>query len=129
MSSNSSVESNEAIHKAWVDAGQAHVFAHLKELSESERASLFAQLKTINPALVTKQLAAARAVTPQEMSVKPYTSGKADEHVQLHWKLGLKAIGEGKVAALLLAGGQGTRLKTKSPKVALSDDVGYSGVE
>lgn len=101
----------------WTAAGQGHVFAHVDELSASEKEALFKQLKSVKPALVVKQLEQSRATPSAELAVKPFLAGKSDEHSAMHWKVGLQGVADGKCAALLLAGGQGTRLKTKSPKV------------
>jgi len=101
------------------------VLKHISELSETEKQALYDQLSTIEldkippitdlEALLKQQEADAanQKITPLIDRVAYSSDAALVEKVR---PLGLQAIQEGKVAALVLAGGQGTRLGFDHPK-------------
>lgn len=106
------------LHDRFVAAGQGHVFDYGDELSEKEKTALFQQLDSFPVESLPGFLQAARmdlsatagTITP---FVVPKTSSAPCTMIQ---QIGLDAIREGHVAALVLAGGQGTRLGYDGPK-------------
>ena len=97
--------------------GQLHVLKYYEELSEEERASLLGQVEATDfsilqyihhrdEALEIKEIAPIEAMELEEVE-------KRREEFR---KIGLDAIRQGKVAAVLLAGGMGTRLGSDDPK-------------
>jgi UDP-N-acetylglucosamine/UDP-N-acetylgalactosamine diphosphorylase len=107
---------------------QEHVFNFWALLSAHEQAALYRQLETLDPARVT---------SIAEMVLQPSTDPKSPVGTELEpipaeysastldaspevlktWRdAGLKAIAQGSVAVLLMAGGQGTRLGSSAPK-------------
>lgn len=94
--------------------GQTHIRAHIDSLSETEQLTLLRQLDTLdysvlNPETVHAQrgeFAPLRAVTLDEIEA---------QRAQFT-EIGFRAIREGKVGAVLLAGGQGSRLGYEHPK-------------
>ncbi len=103
------------------DAKQSHVFKFFDSLTEAEQANLITQLEAIDveKVLRTYQLTI-QAKDKNGGSLQPLPVVKlwnAPKKQQDEWeKRGLSLIQEGKVAFLLLAGGQGTRLGTSDPK-------------
>jgi UDP-N-acetylglucosamine/UDP-N-acetylgalactosamine diphosphorylase len=98
---------------------QEHVLAFWKKLGKKERAALLEQIATIDPASVDRCRAALKtgAETPDS------SKGKAPKVARLKGAAYQKAVaaGEaelraGRVAALLVAGGQGSRLGYDGPK-------------
>lgn len=112
---------------AYESAGQSHVFNFWSSLSPEEQASLLSQLASIDPArvndiysLAVKQDGASPssafdeiAPPPPELVDTPVGNIEAEQA----WReTGLRAIKQGKVGVILLAGGQGTRLGSTDPK-------------
>eukprot|EP01117_Protostelium_nocturnum_P015320 TRINITY_DN5929_c0_g1_i4.p1 TRINITY_DN5929_c0_g1~~TRINITY_DN5929_c0_g1_i4.p1 ORF type:complete len:478 (+),score=103.06 TRINITY_DN5929_c0_g1_i4:189-1622(+) len=117
--------SREEIKKKVKEAGQSHLFQHEKKLSPQELESLYQDLSTIDFNYANKIYAKTaeesrkvlRMSTTMERIPSSHINKKGDEKQREKWfKLGIEKISEGKVATLLLAGGQGTRLGTKDPK-------------
>lgn len=117
-------------------AGQGHVFAYIDTLTPSDKSSFIAQLASLDPDRVntffTKAIAAdneaknasaeAIAPLPHDVLESLVPSGDAATDAEIarraeeHRAKGLAAIADGKVAVLLMAGGQGTRLGSADPK-------------
>lgn len=91
------------------NAGQSHLIRYLELLSENERETLLTALGSVD----FDYLARANAEDQRTYALSPievYTSEAAKrEKIELE-ALGYSKIGQGKVAALLLCGGDGTRL-------------------
>lgn len=96
--------------------GQEHLVRFWDVLSEEERGILSDQIDAVNWGFLdsfhSKKDAKEGAIEPiSAMTLKEITANKAK-----YLETGLQAIREGKVCALLLAGGQGTRLGYDHPK-------------
>ena len=128
-------------------AGQAHVFKHYDGLSSEEKTLLLDQLESIevkNIATILKSALneekANANVQAVSGNIKPFsgeigksaeildsTNESGDTNNKKLTDLGLGAIRQNKVAAVLLAGGQGSRLGFDGPKgmysIGLSSDA------
>jgi UDP-N-acetylglucosamine/UDP-N-acetylgalactosamine diphosphorylase len=106
------------------EAEQGHVFRFFDELTAEEQATLLAQLKSIDLKLLRKLIEThvADAEATQAPSVAPAPvvplastpSQRRDETESR--KAGEEALKAGRVAALVVAGGQATRLGYDAPK-------------
>ena len=99
--------------------GQSHVLAYWSKLGKKERAALLEQIATIDPKSVKRCQAALTAGA----EVPDSSKGKAPKVAELTGKkrasavaAGEKELRAGRVAALLVAGGQGSRLGYEGPK-------------
>lgn len=111
--------------KRYEDAGQEHLLHFWPTLSPAERESLVDQLKTLDVERVNrvyKTATASAAVDTLSEPIKPLPASAVDTTIdapekEAKWReVGLKAVAEGKVGVLLMAGGQGTRLGSSDPK-------------
>ncbi|KAM7530301.1 hypothetical protein LguiB_033711 [Lonicera macranthoides] len=124
------VESNaissppQALLERLKDYGQEDAFALWDELSPEERDLLVRDIegvdlpridRIIRCSLQSHGLPAAAIETVPESSVSTVEERTLEER-ERWWKMGIKAISEGKLAVLLLSGGQGTRLGSSDPK-------------
>ena len=99
--------------------GQEHVLAYWKTLGRKEREALLAQVETLEP----KSLAQCAAALKAGADIPDSSKGKAPKVAVLKGRklaeavaAGERELKAGKVAALLVAGGQGSRLGYDGPK-------------
>eukprot|EP01084_Bolivina_argentea_P223653 378372_1 len=124
------------LRKAYEDAGQGHVFqfADAMKCTESETAELVAQLRSVDLPRLNDLLRSGVLleddVHDAAYSLSPNTAGQPGEDslaplpcitpssavCNNHRELGISAIKSGHVAAVTMAGGQGTRLGSTGPK-------------
>ena len=98
-------------------AGQEHALQYWDELTKEEREALLSQIGALDFSMIhyvkdRDELPARGKITPlgaMELS-------EIEEKKEHFKELGLAAIRQGKVAAVLLAGGMGTRLGSDNPK-------------
>lgn len=97
--------------------GQLHVLKYYDDLSGYEKEALMEQiantdLEVLGQCQHKEQLNPRGKITPIDVMQLPEIEKKRDEYT----KIGLNAIRAGKVGAVLLAGGMGTRLGSDAPK-------------
>ncbi|XP_077253437.1 UDP-N-acetylglucosamine diphosphorylase 1-like [Tasmannia lanceolata] len=106
------------------DYGQEDAFALWDELSPEERELLIRDIEAldlprvdriIRCSLRSQELPKAAIEPVPDASISTFEDRTPEERGRW-WKMGLKAISEGKLAVLLLSGGQGTRLGSSDPK-------------
>lgn len=114
----------QALLERLKDYGQEDAFALWDELSADERSFLVKDIESldlpridriIRCSLQSHSLPAA-AIEPVPESTVSTLEERTLEERERWWKMGLKAISDGKLAVLLLSGGQGTRLGSSDPK-------------
>lgn len=107
----------ESITKKLSEYGQEHVLRYFDELSESQKADLLSQIESTYMSILSAvgapdALNAKGKISPLKcMELSEIEAGK-----ETYTKTGLDAIKAGKVGAVLLAGGMGTRLGSDNPK-------------
>ena len=118
----------ENLRRDLKENNQEHLLSYWDSLNEDKKQSFFCDLRSINFAEVKRDFQRATDEAndkeKKDEKLEPVPSeylgsviGKANTgKVNIWQKKGLAAIGEGKVAVLLLAGGQGTRLGVSYPK-------------
>jgi UDP-N-acetylglucosamine/UDP-N-acetylgalactosamine diphosphorylase len=119
-------ENVEAQKARYAKASQGQVHTFYDSLTESEQKVLYQQLEGFDPEYINQ--ITERALNPPKSDGKPAVveplpesanasvldSSKADQ--DKWYQHGLELISQNKVAVVLLAGGQGTRLGSKAPK-------------
>ncbi|GFI23358.1 putative uridylyltransferase [Lachnospiraceae bacterium] len=97
--------------------GQEHIFEAYKKLDEVGKEKLAAQVEKIDWSIVA--MAKQEEVAQERGALVPLSALEVSEinkNKVRYEELGLEAIRAGKVGAVLLAGGQGTRLGSDGPK-------------
>lgn len=108
-------------------AGQGHLLHFWSKLSETERSSLSEQLEALDIERVNriyqkaisaeKEAANSTSDDLQPLPQDASDSTSSDPQKVAEWRsTGLRAIANGEVGVLLMAGGQGTRLGSSAPK-------------
>lgn len=110
-------------------AGQDQVFTFYDSLSSTEQASLFQQLSLFDPTYINTIAAKALAppkpedggeakpsLEPLPASARASIMDSKPEDIDRWYSEGLDLIAANKVAVVLMAGGQGTRLGSSAPK-------------
>jgi len=98
-------------------AGQEHVLTYFEQLSESEKEQLLDQIELTDFSVlqyIDKQQELTKKGEISPLAAMELSEIEADKEHYI--EVGLKTIKEGKVGAVLLAGGMGTRLGSDDPK-------------
>ncbi|KAM7505675.1 hypothetical protein LguiB_004579 [Lonicera macranthoides] len=114
----------QALLERLKDYGQEDAFTLWNELSPQERDILVKDIEGIDLQRVDRIIRCSfeshglptAAIEPVPESSVSTVEERTPEQRERWWKKGLKAISEGKLAVLLLSGGQGTRLGSSDPK-------------
>lgn len=95
---------------------QEHLLKFQNELTSTEKAELINQIENLDFSYLNElnmpQTSNKSVITP----IKAITVNEIDKQAKKFEEIGLKALKEQKVGALLLAGGMGTRLGSDNPK-------------
>jgi UDP-N-acetylglucosamine/UDP-N-acetylgalactosamine diphosphorylase len=114
-----------ALREEYAKYAQEHVFQFWGDLSPEQQTTLYKQLRSISPSRVNticktvfsvSERTHAEAITPPPASLCASALSSSAEDLARWNNAGLEAISQGKVAVLLMAGGQGTRLGSSAPK-------------
>ena len=97
--------------------GQGHVLKYYEELSAAEQEALLTQIEETDMSILEKcknmeELAKKGVISP----LAAMELSEIEANKESFTATGMKAIQDGKVAAVLLAGGMGTRLGSDDPK-------------
>ena len=93
---------------------QSHLLKHIKELPESEQSGLINQLETLDFSVLHETGAEGKRGHMEPLYAA--TLADIEKNRETYRKTGIEAIRNGKVGAVLLAGGQGSRLGFNKPK-------------
>ncbi len=109
-------------------AGQGQVFGFYDGLSTADKAALFEQLSGFDPDYIneitdralnppkTEEAQSAPKLEPLPDSATSSVLDSEDADLNRWYDSGLELVAENKVAVVLMAGGQGTRLGSSAPK-------------
>ncbi|KAI7903870.1 nucleotide-diphospho-sugar transferase [Cokeromyces recurvatus] len=117
----------QVLKNRYENAGQGHVFKFFDSISQDEKVELLKQLVEIDVdnlnTIYKKAIEGAEMATKGVDELKPLSPDvfdsvlKHNDEQLKEWEmLGLQQIAHGKVAVILMAGGQGTRLGSSDPK-------------
>ncbi|KAK2594988.1 UDP-N-acetylglucosamine pyrophosphorylase [Conoideocrella luteorostrata] len=120
-----SAEAVADLKAKYAEAGQDHVLTFYDSLNPADKAALYDQLSSFNPAhindITKRALGETKSDTPDTLEPLPESAqasildSSADD-INKWYSSGLDLIGRNKVAVVLMAGGQGTRLGSSAPK-------------
>ncbi|KAL3284178.1 hypothetical protein HHI36_018344 [Cryptolaemus montrouzieri] len=125
----------DEIKKTLEICNQTHLLQFYNDLSADERENYLELLKSTNFVAMNDLFQEALEVLEEQenlsgkiiepVAVSDFGSALTcgQEKIQFYWNSGLEAISEGKVAALVLSGGQGTRLGLNIPKGMISIEL------
>ena len=117
------MDRKERVEQLLIANGQEHLLAHVRELDGAEQERFFCELERVDWTIFSEEA----RVRPPEGEIAPIEGLKKEEIASRREefsKAGMQAVHDGKVAALMLAGGQGTRLGFDGPKGTL--DIGVT---
>ena len=107
------------IEKAY-NSGNEHIFENWKELSEKEKEKLLNDLNGIDYNLLKKLYSGTEEESKPDFSPAPFIAQPENDNEKITFqdarKKGIEYIKQGKVAAFIVAGGQGSRLGYDGPK-------------
>ena len=108
--------------------GQEHIFEAYSKLDEAGKEKLAAQVEKIDWSIVA--MAGHEELKQERGKLEPLSAlevTEIEENKEKYEQIGLDAIKKGKIGAVLLAGGQGTRLGSDGPKgkynIGITKDV------
>ncbi|MDE6914507.1 MAG: UDPGP type 1 family protein, partial [Lachnospiraceae bacterium] len=108
--------------------GQEHIFAAYQKLDEKGKKKLAEQIEHIDWSIVA--MACHEELKQERGKLEPLSAlevSEIEKNKEKYREIGLDAIKTGKVGAVLLAGGQGTRLGSDGPKgkynIGITKDV------
>lgn len=105
-------------------AGQGHLLAYFDELTGEEQVNLLDQIEKMDITLLDLLKKDSKEVEKGRLEpLGAVTLEEIQQEKEEYLQLGTKAIQAGKVGAVLLAGGQGTRLGLDKPKGMLNVGV------
>ncbi len=100
-----------------IQYGQIHVLNFWEGLSEAEQAELSEQIKNTDFDIIENSINSINSETNGVISpIGALSVDEIEADKEKYYETGLRAIKAGKVAAVLLAGGMGTRLGSDNPK-------------
>ena len=100
---------------------QEHIVKHMQTLTESEKSTMLQQIEDLDFSVLNMQKNEEKRGTFAPLSA--VTLAEIEQNRERYTKIGLQAIQNGKVGAVLLAGGQGSRLGFDHPKGMLNIGV------
>ncbi|MDE7205878.1 MAG: UTP--glucose-1-phosphate uridylyltransferase, partial [Lachnospiraceae bacterium] len=108
--------------------GQEHIFTAYQKLDEKGKKKLAEQIEHIDWSIVA--MACHEELKQERGKLQPLSAlevSEIEKNKEKYYEIGLDAIKAGKVGAVLLAGGQGTRLGSDGPKgkynIGITKDV------
>ena len=106
----------ENAYKLLSSIGQEHVLRYFDELSEDQQKILLSQIEETDFSVLSRLSETQTDLkgTFSPLEAMQYT--EIEKRKEEFYDVGIKTLKEGKVAALLLAGGMGTRLGADGPK-------------